>query len=145
MRSLTLFTAIVLTVAAAVAQTTSQEGLPDAVDAGPSSPPPETPADAPTASGSGTPDDGPSAIRGKFYLEQTCSGCHAIGASDKSQNEAAPAFRDILREYPAEALEETLAEGIVTGHPNMPAVVLDPPQIGNVIAYLEALSVVTAE
>lgn len=105
--------------------------------------PPPTPPTSPVASGSAAPEEGPSALRGRLYLEQTCSGCHAIAAVDVSREKRAPAFRDILKLYPAEALEESLAEGIVTGHPDMPEVVLDPPQIGNVIAYLEALAVVT--
>jgi mono/diheme cytochrome c family protein len=49
-----------------------------------------------------------------------------------------------LRSYPASAIEESLAEGIVTGHPDMPVFVLDPPAIADVVAYLDALAVVTS-
>ena len=40
---------------------------------------------------------------------------------------------------PVETLEESLAEGIVTGHPSMPEFKLDPGQVGDVIAYLKSL------
>ncbi|WP_181702242.1 c-type cytochrome [Chthonobacter albigriseus] len=119
-------------------------GAPDATVAGPTSPPPETPADAPTAAGSAAPTEGPSALQGKIYLQTTCSGCHAVGATDASTDPKAPAFREVVTRYQPEDLEESLAEGIVTGHPEMPQVTLDPPQIANVIAYLDALKVVTS-
>jgi hypothetical protein len=38
-----------------------------------------------------------------------------------------------------ESLQESLAEGIVTGHPSMPEFQLDPGQVGDVIAYLKSL------
>jgi cytochrome c len=41
--------------------------------------------------------------------------------------------------YPVERLEEALADGIVTGHPTMPELRLDPGQVGDVIAHLKSL------
>jgi cytochrome c len=82
-------------------------------------------------------------LTGKIFLEQTCSGCHAVGATGDSPLAKAPTFRDIVQRYPPEDLEESLAEGIVTGHPDMPQVELDPKTIADVIAYLDALKVVT--
>ncbi|WP_083656455.1 c-type cytochrome [Mongoliimonas terrestris] len=114
--------------------------------------PPEAPPDAGTSpvapeavvpEGSVAPLPEPSARTGRAYLEQVCSGCHAVGATGDSPNGLAPPFRDMLKDYSAEDLEESLAEGIVTGHPDMPEVVLDPPQIANVVAYLDALAIVT--
>lgn len=34
---------------------------------------------------------------------------------------------------------EALAEGIVTGHPDMPAFTFSPTQIGAIIAYIKSL------
>jgi len=41
--------------------------------------------------------------------------------------------------YPIEDLEEALAEGISTGHPDMPEFVADPQQIGAIVAYIRTL------
>jgi cytochrome c len=51
----------------------------------------------------------------------------------------APPFRTLHERYPVETLQESLAEGIVTGHPTMPEFQLDPGQVGDVIAYLKSL------
>jgi mono/diheme cytochrome c family protein len=37
-------------------------------------------------------------------------------------------------------LEEALAEGISTGHPDMPEFVADPDQIDAILAYIESLN-----
>ena len=51
----------------------------------------------------------------------------------------APPFRTLHLRYPIETLEESLAEGIVTGHPTMPQFRLEPDQINDVISYLKTL------
>jgi hypothetical protein len=51
----------------------------------------------------------------------------------------APPFRSLHERYPVENLQESLAEGIITGHPSMPEFRLDPDQITDVIAYLKTL------
>ena len=51
----------------------------------------------------------------------------------------APPFRTLHERYPVESLQESLAEGIVTGHPTMPEFRLDPGQVTDVIAYLKSL------
>ena len=51
----------------------------------------------------------------------------------------APPFRTLHERYPVESLQESLAEGIVTGHPSMPEFRLDPGQVADVIAYLKSL------
>jgi mono/diheme cytochrome c family protein len=85
----------------------------------------------------------PSAAAGKDRLKAACSGCHAIGAVGESPETAAPPFRVVVQRYAPEDLEESLAEGIVTGHPEMPQVQFDPAAIADVIAYLDALKLVT--
>ena len=77
--------------------------------------------------------------RGLALLRANCSRCHAIGRTGNSPFEPAPPFRTLHRRYPVESLEEPLAEGIVTGHPEMPEFSFEPEQIGDVIAYLKSL------
>jgi cytochrome c len=43
------------------------------------------------------------------------------------------------QKYAVENLQESLAEGIVTGHPTMPEFRLDPGQIADLIAFLKTL------
>ncbi len=77
--------------------------------------------------------------RGLVFAKTTCGGCHAIGRTDASALRIAPPFRDLHTRYPVETLGEALAEGIVTGHPSMPAFQLDSAQISDLIAYLKTL------
>jgi cytochrome c len=80
-----------------------------------------------------------SAQRGLIFVEENCAQCHAIGQSNASPMTDAPPLRSLQSFYEVEDLEESLAEGIVTGHPSMPVFHLDPGQIGDVISYLETL------
>ena len=81
----------------------------------------------------------PRAQRGRVFVQTHCAQCHSIGAAGPSPLADAPPFRDLHKSYPVESLAESLAEGIVTGHPTMPQFTLDPGQIGDVIAYLKTL------
>jgi cytochrome c len=76
---------------------------------------------------------------GRALLEANCSRCHAIDRSDESQHPDAPPFRTLSRQYPVSSLQEALAEGIVTGHPDMPEFAAEPAQITAIIAYLESI------
>lgn len=76
---------------------------------------------------------------GKTFAEETCSGCHAVGAEGDSPREGAPRFRELSRNYPIESLEEALAEGIVTAHPDMPQIEMTPEEIGAFLAYLASI------
>ncbi len=49
------------------------------------------------------------------------------------------AFRDLHRRYPVDQLAESLAEGIVTGHPDMPVFTFDRAEIEDFLAYLRSL------
>ena len=73
-------------------------------------------------------------------MEKNCKRCHAIGQNDKSSHFKAPPFRDVFKRYPAESIEEALAEGIVSGHPDMPEFVFGPAEIDAIVAYLDSLS-----
>jgi cytochrome c len=81
----------------------------------------------------------PRAQRGFTFVKANCSRCHAVEKFGESPLPIAPAFRTLHTKYPVENLQEALAEGIRTGHPNMPAFQLDPGQISDVIAYLKTL------
>jgi cytochrome c len=81
----------------------------------------------------------PSAQRGQTFLMANCSRCHAVDKVSPSPLAIAPPFRTLHLHYPVENLQEALAEGIRTGHPNMPAFQLAPDQINDVISYLKTL------
>ena len=77
--------------------------------------------------------------RGKLLAQSRCANCHSIEKVGPSPFRKAPPFRELHHRYPLEALEESLAEGIVTGHPQMPIFMFSPRQIGELIAYLKTL------
>ena len=77
--------------------------------------------------------------QGRTFAQAHFARCHAIGRTDASPFRPAPPFRTLHRRYPVETLEETLAEGIVTGHPRMPEFRLEPDQIEDFIAFLKSL------
>jgi mono/diheme cytochrome c family protein len=76
---------------------------------------------------------------GKALVEANCARCHAIGRTDKSSHPDAPAFRVLSQRYPIADLEEALAEGLSTGHPDMPEWIASPDQIDAILAYIETL------
>jgi cytochrome c len=77
--------------------------------------------------------------KGRALVEANCARCHAIGMDDTSHHEEAPPFRVVVTRYPPEDLAEALAEGIVSGHPDMPEFVFQPPEIDAILAYLNTL------
>lgn len=76
---------------------------------------------------------------GRRILEANCARCHAIGVDDKNTHPEAVEFRYLSKYYPIEALQEAFAEGIETGHPDMPTFTLTELQIADVIVYLESI------
>jgi mono/diheme cytochrome c family protein len=76
---------------------------------------------------------------GKALVEVNCARCHAVGKTDKSSHPDAPPFRSLSKRYPITDLEEALAEGISTGHPDMPEWIASPDQIEAIIAYISSL------
>lgn len=81
----------------------------------------------------------PSIQRGLNYVRANCARCHAIDKVSESPLKIAPPFRTLHLKYPVETLQEAFAEGIQTGHQNMPEFRLEADQIGDVIAYLRTL------
>ena len=82
---------------------------------------------------------GDQSMAGRAFAESACASCHAVGRTGASPLKAAPPFGEIMARYPAEDLEEALAEGIVVGHPAMPNFQLQEPELGNLVAYLRTL------
>ena len=76
---------------------------------------------------------------GETLLTDNCGACDAIGAMGESPHAEAPAFRTLSVNYPVAQLAEALAEGIQTGHPDMPEYVFSVEEIDAIIAWLEAI------
>jgi cytochrome c len=88
--------------------------------------PPASPADARLA-------------RGLEIAQQHCAACHALGPTGRSAHGRAIAFRDLSRLYPVDALGESLAEGMIAGHPDMPEVTMGPTDIDAFLAWLTSI------
>jgi len=91
------------------------------------------------ASPAGT-QDGTDIARGKALVEANCARCHGIGPADSSPHRDAPEFRTLPERYKLDALEEAFAEGISTGHPDMPEFVATADQTAAIIAYIGSLA-----
>ena len=81
----------------------------------------------------------PQVSEGRFLVDVHCAACHAVARNDRSKHPEAPALRTLSKNYPVAALEESLAEGIVVGHPDMPEFRFRPEDVAAVIAYLESI------
>ena len=77
--------------------------------------------------------------RGEALLTRDCGPCHAVGKTGDSPRKDAPAFRTLSQRYPVEQLEESLGEGIMSGHPDMPEFSFDADEVGDIIAYLKSI------
>jgi len=78
---------------------------------------------------------------GREIAEAYCGRCHSIARAGDSPVAKAPPFRTLGSRYPIEQLAEALAEGITTGHPDMPEFTFEPDDIGALLAFLEDLAV----
>jgi cytochrome c len=79
------------------------------------------------------------ATKGEAIVRDNCSRCHAIGKEGDSPHPPAPPFRTLSSKYPVGDLAESLAEGIVSGHPDMPIFVFNPQDVEAIIDYLESI------
>ena len=77
--------------------------------------------------------------KGEALVRKNCSPCHAIGKEGDSPHKEAPPFRTLSAKYPIEDLAESLAEGIVSGHPDMPIFVFSPHDVEAIIQYMESI------
>jgi cytochrome c len=77
--------------------------------------------------------------KGEALVKENCSRCHAVGKEGTSTHLQAPPFRTLSSKYPVEDLAESLAEGIVSGHPDMPIFVFSPHDVEAIIDYLQSI------
>lgn len=77
--------------------------------------------------------------RGHALARDKCGSCHSIEPRGESPLKDAPTLRALAAKWPLEHLEEALAEGIVTGHEDMPVFVFEPGQIADLLAFLRSL------
>ena len=77
--------------------------------------------------------------KGEALVKENCSRCHAVGKEGDSTHPQAPPFRTLSSRYPIEDLAESLAEGIVSGHPDMPIFVFSPHDVEAIIEYLNSI------
>jgi cytochrome c len=83
-------------------------------------------------------DDSPAAV-GHDLMAKNCARCHNIETTGDSPLAKAPPFREVMQRYDASNLEEALAEGIVTGHNEMPEFTFEADQIAAIVTYLSSL------
>ena len=76
---------------------------------------------------------------GEELLVKNCASCHAVGRNGESSDKLAPPFRTLGQRYPIESLEESLGEGIMSGHPDMPEFKFDAKDVGAIIVYLKSI------
>lgn len=76
---------------------------------------------------------------GKALVEANCAACHGVGLTDESRHAEAPPFRVLWERYPIDALEESFAVGIATGHPDMPEFTATPEQLAAILDYIASL------
>ena len=73
--------------------------------------------------------------KGEVLVRENCSRCHAIGKEGDSPHKEAPPFRTLAKNDPI----EDLAEGIVSGHPDMPIFLFGPHDVEAIIEYLQSI------
>lgn len=76
---------------------------------------------------------------GEALVTSHCAACHNVGRAGESPVAQALPLRTLGRRYPVESLQEALGEGILVGHPLMPEFRFSPSDVGDVLAYLNAI------
>lgn len=79
--------------------------------------------------------------RGEDLLITYCGSCHAVGRTGASRRADAPPFRVLGQRYPIDSLEESLGEGMMSGHPDMPEVSFEGDDVGAIVDYLKSIQV----
>jgi mono/diheme cytochrome c family protein len=77
--------------------------------------------------------------QGRKLAETHCARCHAVDETGASPRADAPPLRELKRRYPVDNLAEAMAEGLSTGHPDMPEFTFTPEQVADLLGYLKAL------
>ena len=77
------------------------------------------------------------AAAGRTIAHTHCSGCHATGRQGPSPLPQAPPLRSLAKRYPVHNLAESLAEGAIAGHPDIPE--LERNAIEALLAYIGSI------
>ena len=78
---------------------------------------------------------------GHNLLITYCGSCHATDRNGASPRPDAPAFRVLGKLYPIDSLEESLGEGMMSGHPDMPEISFEADDVGAIVDYLKSIQV----
>jgi mono/diheme cytochrome c family protein len=81
----------------------------------------------------------PAERQGRALAERMCSPCHAIGKSGQSPHVGAPAFRALDRRLELDTFMERLREGLMVGHPDMPAFRFTREDARSFVLYLRSI------
>jgi mono/diheme cytochrome c family protein len=79
------------------------------------------------------------AQQGEDLAQRLCAACHAIGRAERSPIPVAPAFRRLEPRVDLDQMAERLQNGIIVGHPEMPAFVLKEHEARALVAYMRSL------
>lgn len=91
-------------------------------------------------SASGQPAAPSSADEGHDIALRLCASCHAIGRAERSPIPVAPSFRRMeARVGDLDALILRFQDGVIAGHPEMPAFVLTEREAKALVAYMRSL------
>ncbi|MGE0060872.1 MAG: cytochrome c [Xanthobacteraceae bacterium] len=84
--------------------------------------------------------DNASAQNGQALVKDYCSGCHAVGSTDKSPHPAAPPLRRIGDFYDLDEFASILESGrLIPTHPDMPTFRLDRARARAITNYLRSI------
>jgi mono/diheme cytochrome c family protein len=77
--------------------------------------------------------------QGRSLAERMCSECHAIGKSGQSPHGNAPPFHALDRRLNLDTFMERLREGLMVGHPDMPAFRFTREDARSFVLYLRSI------
>ena len=77
--------------------------------------------------------------RGEDVLSRHCAMCHAIDRNGTSPDPKAPRFRTLQQRVPLESLELLLGNGLLSGHPQMPAFLFQQQDVSAIMRYLRSI------
>ena len=81
----------------------------------------------------------PALAHGRHVAERDCALCHAVDIGARSPNPSAPTFSAIRLRFNPIALEKALAPMPSRGHAAMPPRTLNPDEIPDLVAYIQAV------
>jgi mono/diheme cytochrome c family protein len=79
-------------------------------------------------------------VRGRELAADMCSQCHAVGSTDVSQHLAAPPFRNLDRRVDLDTFVDRLRDGLIGGHPDMPAFRFTREDAQALVRYLKSIA-----